>query len=203
MFHDSDATESVVSEDKSSEEESSEDESFKTERKYKPEIISPTVTPTTKRFKSSATNYSEAEVGDLVMCTAREADHPLYKDGIIDKAFILFGIVKAFSVAKWSSQMSAVTYSQNVNKRDKLIVMWMMVEDGLDRYVDTRSRMPSYFAGDNIYTDKRVAPPPVQINQVTALAKRDEPDLTHLNKFVTAQVEKLYNWGVREGWMMR
>ena len=99
--------------------------------------------------------------------------------------------------------MSVVTYSQNINKRDKLIVMWMMVEDGLDRYVDTRSRMPSYFAGDNIYTDKRVAPPPVQINQVTVLAKRDEPDLTHLNKFVTAQVEKLYNWTVPEGWMMR
>ena len=92
MFHDSDATESVVSEDKSSEEESSEEESFKTKRKNK----SPTVTPVTKRFKSSATNYSEVEVGDLVMCTAREADHPLYEDGIIDKAFILFGIVKAF-----------------------------------------------------------------------------------------------------------
>ena len=183
----------------------SEDESFeteKTERKYKSEIVSPTVTPTTKRFKSSATNYSETEVGDLVMCTAREADHLLCKDIIIDKAFILFGIVKAFSVAKWSVQMSAITYSQNFNRRDNLIVMWMMVEDGLDRYVDKRSRMPSYFAGNDMYTDKWVTPPLVQINQVTVLAKRDEPDLKHLNKFVTIQVEKLYNWVVPEGWMM-
>ena len=199
MYHDSDATESEV--------ESSEDESF--EKVKKPEIVSPppVVTPTVMRFKSfksSVNNSNQAvEVGDLVMCTAREADHPFYEEGIIDKAFILFGIVKAFSVAKWNTQMSAATYSQNENMRDKLIVMWMMIEHGLDRYVDTRSRMPSYFAGDNIYTDKRVAPPPVQINQVTVLAKRNEPDLKHLNKFVTAEVEKLYNRGVPEGWMMR
>ena len=99
MYHDSDATES--------EEESSEDESF--EKVKKSEIVSPppVVTPTVKRFKSfksSVNNSSQAvEVGDLVMCTAREVDHPLYEEGIIDKAFILFGIVKAFSVVKWNT----------------------------------------------------------------------------------------------------
>ena len=103
MYHDSHAIESVLSEDESSEEELSEDELFeteKTERKYKPDILSLTVTPTTKRFKSSVTNYSEDEVGDLVMCTAREADHPLYKDGIIDKAFIFIRNCQGFLYCK-------------------------------------------------------------------------------------------------------
>ena len=141
MFHDSDATESintqeVLCDEESSEEESSEDESF--EKAKKSEIVSPppVVTPTVKRFKSfksSVNNSSQAvEVGDLVMCTAREADHPLYEEGIIDKAFILFGIVKAFSVAKWNTQMSAATYSQNENMCDKLIVMWMKNKHGFD-----------------------------------------------------------------------
>ena len=79
----------------------------------------------------------------------------------------------------------------------------MMIDHGLDRYVDWKSKIPTYFSGDEIYNNRRVQPPTVPAENVLILAKRNKLDLRHLNKFLMVKLEKLYTWDEPEGWMIR
>ena len=67
--------------------------------------------------KSDQKNPNSAKLGDLVMSTARELDHPDFKTGKIDGAYIFFGIVRKYS-------------QTTVPQRERIWVDWSQVEKG-------------------------------------------------------------------------
>ena len=189
-----------------SENESSVDSAFepKKKRSVQKEVNTPppkqVSTTKTKRFSSKDAAYNgdktKAQPGDIIMSTVEKIQHPLFEQGIVKKDFVLFGIVRSFSYHD-RDKGDTTGYARD---HERLEVCWCNLIKGDHRYIDKRTVPPPVTIDSHLYINKRMYPRAVKKDDVTLLAKRNDPDLSGLNPFIATEVERVYYFASPGGW---
>ena len=95
-------------------------------KKEAPEV---SILNTFNRSNSPHYNHSKLpSVGDIIMATASDMDHPLARKEMIDPSYLMFGVV-----LKFTSVSTAATPTIQVEE-ERLIVNWLPVEDANKYY---------------------------------------------------------------------
>ena len=157
-------------------------------------------TTETKRFSSKDPAYNgdktKPQPGDIIMSTVEKIQHPLLELGIVKKNFVMFGIVRSFSYHNRDNG-NTKGYARD---HERLEVCWCnLIKDG-HRYIDKRTISPPVTINSQLYIDHRMYPKAVRKDDVTLLAKGNDPDLSGLNPFIATEVERVYYFASPGGW---
>ena len=133
--------------------------------------------------KSDQKNPNSAKLGDLVMSTARELDHPDYKTGKIDGAYIFFGIVRKYS-------------QTTVPQRERIWVDWSQVEKG---HTLIKSENKKILNRHEI-EDDAIDLPAVLKHKVRIIAKCNNPHLDGVNTYLKLELLDEFYFIKPHGW---
>jgi hypothetical protein len=134
-------------------------------------------------------NRNMFNVGDLVMSTAKQIGHPAYEFHFISPSYLFFGSVK--DIVMGTDPMD-----------DKINIHWMTIKKGDVRFVDVQSVMIPYDPKKS-YHDHYVAMAPTRMEDLKVLARHTSNDLSSVNDFVSAAVNKQFKFNLSGGWIKK
>ena len=172
-------------------EESSVEEPMRPIKRGKKSHTSPTLGRTTVR-SSEKFDGQLFEVGELVMTTAGDINHPAVDHGHISSSYIIVGCVTGWRNRKWALG--------NTTDFDHVIVNWMNVEVGGNRYQDFKDGNPCYDDDCrlfNIFVNFDF----VHTGKLHSLADTAVAKVKKVNDFLKVVIFENFCHGSKRGWM--
>ena len=173
------------------EEESSIEEMLRPIKKTKKRKSTGTMGRTTVR-SSEKFDGKLFEVGELVMSTAGDINHPAVDASLISPSYIIIGSVTGWRNRKWALGQTT--------DFDHVVVNWMNVEAGGNRYQDFKDGNPCYEDDCrlfNIFVNFDF----VHTNKLNSLAGMDVGNVDKMNGFIKEMVYDNFCHGSKRGWM--
>ena len=122
-------------------------------------------------------------MGDLVTSTARELDHPDYKTGKIEGAYIFWGIVRKYS-------------QTTASRTERIWVDWSQVEEGHTLIKSDNNKILHRHPMDK----ELVNIPAVLKHKVRIIAKCNNPHLEGINRFLKIELLEEFYFIKPHGW---
>lgn len=140
--------------------------------------------------------------GDLVMSTAGRMQHPCFLSGILDDAYILFGVVRSYCFMNWGPVKKIQHWKKSAYSDERLNIEWMTFINGERRYIDAKNKCLLTEAPDDeeTITDTTVQSPDVSRECVTLIARKGNSNLDHLNGFLASGARESVYFAKPEGW---
>ena len=138
--------------------------------------------------------------GDLVMSTAGRMQHPCFLSGILDDAYILFGVVRSYCFMNWGPVK--VKKIKSAYSDERLNIEWMTFINGERRYIDAKNKclLTEAPEDEETITDTTVQSPDVSRESVTLIARKNNSNLEHLNSFLASGARESVYFAKPEGW---
>ena len=131
------------------------------------------------------------EIGDLVMSTADDINHPALDDNLIAPAFIFLGCITGFRTRKWANG-KIVDYEHP-------IVNWMNIDIGGNCYQDYKDRNP-WFDDDCCCFNVFVSYDFINKNKLKLIAGMASTKVDLHNNFIQELIYDNFCHGSERGW---